>query len=55
MDELDNLAGDPKHLEAMQRLSGELNRWMGLQGDPGASIDTRDAWENVREGNHFDR
>ena len=52
--EMDDLAGDPIHREALQHLSDELDRWMREQGDPGAAIDTKATWDAAREGNHFE-
>lgn len=37
--ELTNLAADPKHANAKQRLAKELDAWMKQQGDPGAAMD----------------
>ena len=39
--ELTNLAADPKHAKAKQRLAKELDAWMKRQGDPGAAIDRK--------------
>lgn len=39
--ELNNLANDPAHAEAKQRLRAELKRWMKQQQDPGALLDAR--------------
>ena len=51
--EMNNLADDPEHADAKDRLSAELDRWIAEQGDPGASIDTKEQWEAARRGNHF--
>ena len=51
--EMEDLADDPKYQHVLQRLSDELDRWMKIQGDPGASIDTKEVWEEARKGNHF--
>jgi len=53
--EIEDLADDPGHQHALQRLSDELDRWMKIQGDPGASIDTKNVWEEARKGNHFNQ
>jgi uncharacterized sulfatase len=52
-DEMEDLAGDPAHQQALQRLSDELDRWMNEQGDPGATIDDIAVWNEARKGNHF--
>jgi N-sulfoglucosamine sulfohydrolase len=51
--EMEDLARDPAHQDALKRLSSELDRWMKDQGDPGASIDDLEVWNNAKEGNHF--
>ena len=52
-DEMEDLARDPAHQQALQRLSDELDSWMKIQGDPGASIDEITVWNEARKGNHF--
>jgi N-sulfoglucosamine sulfohydrolase len=42
--EMQNLAGDPQCAEVKARLAAELDRWMEQQGDPGAALDTQEAW-----------
>lgn len=44
-----NLADDPKYAAVKERLSGELHRWMKSQNDPGAALDTVEAWNARRE------
>jgi len=51
--EMNDLAEDREHSDALERLSEELDRWMVFQGDPGASIDRKSVWEEARDGNHF--
>ena len=51
--EMNNLAGEPAHAEAMARLSKELDAWMRRQGDPGAVLDTEAEWRASKKGNHF--
>jgi N-sulfoglucosamine sulfohydrolase len=50
--ELTNLIADPEHAEVRQRLSAELDRWMNAQGDPGRPMDTREALQAARRGEH---
>jgi N-sulfoglucosamine sulfohydrolase len=40
--EMTNLANDPRNAGVKAELSAELDRWMREQGDPGASLDTRE-------------
>lgn len=52
--EMENLAGDAEHAAVKRRLSGELDRWMRRQGDPGEALD---AWEQLsaaRNDEHFE-
>ncbi|MFZ5831060.1 MAG: sulfatase [Planctomycetota bacterium] len=51
--EMTNLAGDPKHAEVKARLSGELDRWLAAQGDPGAAQDTQEAQQAAKQGKHL--
>lgn len=50
-----NLAGIEKYTEIKIHLSNELKEWMKEQGDPGASIDSREEYNAQRKGNHFIR
>jgi len=50
--EMNNLASDPKLAETKARLGAELDRWMAAQGDPGAAIDTLEALEAAKRGEH---
>ncbi|MCH7919258.1 MAG: sulfatase [Planctomycetes bacterium] len=49
--EMKNLADHPAYAGRMERLAGELDRWMASQGDPGAVIDTPDAFQAAKKGN----
>jgi N-sulfoglucosamine sulfohydrolase len=51
--ELSNMAKDPAHAAAKQRLNRELDRWMKEQGDPGAPQDTHDAHRAARQDRHL--
>lgn len=51
--ELVNLAGDPAHAAARDRLSAELDRWMTAQGDPGIPQDTPEAHRAAKRGEHL--
>jgi len=51
--EMNNLAADPKLAEIKSKLSAELNRWMAAQGDPGVQIDTTEAFEAAKRGEHM--
>jgi uncharacterized sulfatase len=46
--EMTNLASGPALADIKDRLSVELDRWMDAQGDPGAPLDTREAFEASR-------
>ncbi len=46
--ELNNLADDPVHAPARERLRAELDRWMREQGDPGATLDQSKTRETPR-------
>jgi len=43
--ELKNLAGDPAYSAVKARLSAELDRWLAEQKDPGAELDTWQAFK----------
>ena len=51
--EMTNLINHPRHKEAKERLSAELDRWMQSQKDPGAKQDTPEALEAARKGKHL--
>ncbi len=48
--EMNNLIADPKTAEIKARLSAELDKWMARQGDPGAALDTVEAFEGAKKG-----
>jgi len=50
--EMKNLAADPKCADIKARLSGELDRWLVSQGDPGASMDNREVFQAAKRGMH---
>lgn len=50
--ELENLAGQAGTDEIMNRLRGELDRWMTLQGDPGIDQDTHETHRAAKQGRH---
>lgn len=52
-EEMDNLISDQELTDVKKELSVELDRWLREQGDPGASIDTKELWTNATKGNHF--
>jgi len=51
--EMTDLAADPAASDIKSRLSAELDRWMKAQGDPGARLDTPEAFEAARRGSHI--
>ncbi|MDG2122872.1 MAG: hypothetical protein P8J87_04195, partial [Verrucomicrobiales bacterium] len=51
--EMENLAGSEGVAEVEARLGAELDRWMAVQGDPGAAQDTMEALEAARKGRHL--
>jgi uncharacterized sulfatase len=51
--EMTNLANDPAASGIKSRLSTELDRWMKTQGDPGAPLDTPEAFKAARRGSHI--
>jgi uncharacterized sulfatase len=50
--ELTNLADEPRHAQTKARLAAELDRWMNVQGDPGAPQDTLEVYRAARQGKH---
>ena len=50
--EMNNLVADPKLSDLKARLSAELDRWLAAQGDPGIPLDTHEALEAARQGEH---
>ncbi len=51
--ELENLIESPEMQSIKIKLSGELDKWMEQQGDPGAEIDSFKELNKARKGNHF--
>ena len=51
--EQDNLAGDDQHHATKQRLSTALDAWLKSQADPGAAVDTVQALQAARRGQHL--
>lgn len=49
---LNNLAGVPRFAADQLRLSQELDRWLAAQGDPGIPLDTLEALEASKRGEH---
>ena len=50
--ELNNIADNSELSQIKARLSGELDRWMTNQGDPGKDQDTMKSLQAARYGNH---
>lgn len=50
--EMKNLAGQPKHKKLIDELRVDLLAWMNSQGDPGTAMDTREAYEAAKKGQH---
>jgi uncharacterized sulfatase len=44
-----NLADDPRFASVKRELSAALDRWLAEQKDPGAALDTREAWQANRK------
>jgi N-sulfoglucosamine sulfohydrolase len=51
--EMVNLTNDPAHAEIKKHLSSELDKWLTIQGDPGAEQDTTKALNAARKGKHL--
>jgi N-sulfoglucosamine sulfohydrolase len=51
--EMANLAADPKLEPVRQRLSKQLDLWLAGQGDPGALLDSHEAQQAARRGEHL--
>lgn len=50
--ELTNLADLPEYADVKKQLSGELDRWMASQNDPGIPVDTKEAHAAAKRGQH---
>lgn len=53
--ELSNLADQKQMKKIKKNLSRALDKWMEVQGDPGAEIDSFEELNNAKKGNHFER
>ncbi len=51
--EMKNLAGSPEHAAIQTKLSEELDRWLDEQGDPGLPLDTHEAHQAAKRGEHL--
>lgn len=51
--EMDDISGDDGYAEVKAKLSAALDKWMAAEGDPGAAVDTAEALEAARKGNHL--
>ena len=51
--ELNDLAADPAHAAARDRLATALDAWMTSQSDPGRAVDTVEALKAARRGEHL--
>ena len=51
--ELKNLAGESDHDSARARLSAALDAWLEAENDPGAPVDTVEALQAARKGEHL--
>ena len=51
--EMNNLAGKPEFRQMEKRLSDALDAWMKSENDPGAEVDTVEALQAARKGNHL--
>ena len=51
--EMINLVEDPKHKAALTELAAALDAWLAEENDPGAPVDTPEALEAARTGNHL--
>ena len=51
--ELVNLAGDEGYAERKEKLASALDAWMAAEQDPGAKVDTIEALQAARRGEHL--
>ncbi len=51
--EMNNLAADPAHADIKASLSAELDRWLTSQADPGVLLDTHQAHQAAKRGEHL--
>jgi len=50
--EMQNLASNPQYAGIKAKLGAELDRWQAGQGDPGAVMDTEEAFQAAKDGAH---
>lgn len=53
--ERNNLVKEVKYAQIKNQLSDILKKWMAENNDPGADIDTKEAFEAQRTGDYFDK
>ena len=51
--EMNDLAGGPKYQTKMKEMREELEAWMKREGDPGAWLDSREAQQAAKSGEHI--
>lgn len=51
--EMTNIVNESNNADIKSRLSAELDRWMKEQGDPGAAMDTHEAHQAAKKGQHI--
>ena len=51
--EMNDLAGIKKYHRKIEEMKKELERWMKDQKDPGIKLDTMEAHQNAKAGNHL--
>jgi uncharacterized sulfatase len=51
--EMNDLAGGPKYQTKMKEMREELEAWMKREGDPGAGLDSREAQQAAKSGEHI--
>ena len=51
--EMNDLAGGPKYQAKMKEMRQELEAWMEREGDPGAGLDSREAQQAAKSGEHI--
>ena len=51
--EMNDLAGGPKYQTKMKEMREELEDWMNREGDPGAWLDSREAQQAAKSGEHI--
>ena len=51
--EMNDLAGDPKYKTRIKQMRKALETWMKTEGDPGISLDSREAHQAAKGGKHL--